>query len=335
MERKECTALLAIPTPQRKVLITDEWLDEVRRRLPRLEVVDTEKLDTQAWHRLLDRKQPEILLTGWGTPMLPEVPPENLEYIGNLTGSIRPFLPRSYLEKGVRVTNWGDSISRTIAEMALYLILNGLRRGPAFHENLHHRKAWKEGVPTTKSLFNRNVGIHGFGRIARELVGLLRPFDVSVSAYSPPVPDLLFQKYNTRRTASLDALFSENEIIVELEGLTPQTQGMVKAKHLKQIPDGGLFVNVGRAGLVEEEALVSEARAGRISFGLDVFWEEPLPEDSPLRGLPNVALFPHVAGATPDHYYRFRQRALDNLLRYLNGEALIEPLDLESYDRIT
>lgn len=289
----------------------------------------------EQWEEYLQARKPEIIIGGWDTPPLPEHPPPGLKYVCNLTGGVRHFLPRSYLENGIQVTNWGNAISHTIAEMALYLMLHGLRYGPATHELMHHGHGWKQDLPAARSLFNRKVGIHGFGRIARELVKLLQPFGVTISAYSPPVPDDDFRAFAVTRANSLESLFSGCEILVELEGLTPETRGMVQERHFSLLPDGALFVNVGRAGVVEESALVREAVSGRLHFGLDVFWEEPLPADHPLRGLPNVALFPHIAGATEDQIFRLAERARENIGRYLQGGQLLEPLTPEAYDQIT
>lgn len=327
--------LLALSLPRHSGILTPKVWETLKERFPDFEVIQPEDFSPEDWQDFISTDNPEILITGWDIHPVPEKPPPALRYICHLTGAIRRFIPRSYLEAGIRVTNWGNSISHTIAEMGLFLILHGLRNATATQDNLHVRRGWKEDLPPNRSLFGRRVGIHGFGRIARELVHLLKPFQVRVSAYSPPVPDAVFREHEVTPANGLLELFARNEIVVELEGLTPETTGMVKTKHLRAMPDQGLLVVVGRAGLIDEAAFHKEIRSGRINAALDVFWEEPLPEDSPLRGLRNLALFPHTAGPTPDQLYRCGERALDNLQRYRAGEPLLEPLDPEAYDRIT
>lgn len=327
--------LLAVSEFQLQKFFPPELRQQLHQLLPDLQTLDPDAYTDKEWQQRILEINPRILVTGWGTRLLPPQPPPNLEYVCHLTGSMRASLPRNYLEKGIPVTNWGDSISHTIAEMGLFLTLHLLRNATAYQDNLHHQRKWREDIPPDRSLFGRSVGIHGFGRIARKLVELLKPFSVQVSAFSEPVPSDVFQQAGVRQASSLEALFSENEIVIELEGLTPETRGMVKAKHLAALPDRGLLVVVGRAGLIEEEPLIQEALQGRIHLGLDVFWDEPLPADSPLRGLRNVALFPHTAGPTPDQLFRCGERALENLKRFRDGAPPLEPLDPEAYDRVT
>lgn len=328
-------ACLIIPEDRRRELVSPQALAELQTLLPRLEVLPVETWTEETFHEELYGKNPEVLLTGWSTPALPPTPPSGLKYICNLTGGVRHFLPRSYLEQGILVTEWGDAISHTVAEMALYGVLHCLRAGTAIHEVMHHQRGWRNDAPQSRSLFNRRLGIHGFGRIARKLVLLLQPFSIEISAYSPPVPDSEFEAMGVRKVHSLEEFFSENEVIVELEGLTPETTGMIQARHLALLPDGAVFVNVGRAGVVDEQAVIGEAVSGRLHFGLDVFWDEPLPPDHPLRGLPNVALYPHIAGATPDQMFCIAERAIENVGRYLRGEPLISPLSPQAFDRMT
>lgn len=328
-------ALIAVSEDKLQKFFPPELRRRLEELLPEAVTLDPEGLSEEEWRKRILEINPRIILTGWGTLPLPPRPPENLEYVCHLTGSVRASIPRSYLEADIPVTNWGDSISHTIAEMGLFLTLHLLRNGTAYQDNLHYQGKWKEGIPPDRSLFGRRVGIHGFGRIARKLVDLLQPFQVTLSAYSPPVPPALFQQAGVQRADSLESLFSENEIVIELEGLTPETRGMVRAEHLAAMADHSLLVVVGRAGLIQEEALLREALSGRLQFGLDVFWEEPLPAQSPLRGLRNVALFPHTAGPTPDQLFRCGERALENLRRFRDGETLLEPLDPKAYDRIT
>ncbi len=327
--------LLALSLPRHSGILTPTVWESLKDCFPAFEIIQPEDFSPEDWREAITSYNPEILITGWDIHPVPSDPPPALRYICHLTGGIRRFIPRSYIERGIRVTNWGNSISHTISEMGLFLILHGLRNATATHDNLHVRRRWKEDIPPNRSLFGRRVGIHGFGRIARELVALLQPFQVEVSAFSPPVPKSIFREHNVTPAPSLQELFARNEIVVELEGHTPETAGMVKAEHLQAMPDQGLLVVVGRAGLIDETAFHEEIRTGRIHAALDVFWEEPLPADSPLRGLRNLALFPHPAGPTPDQLYRCGERAIENLRRYCAGEALLEPLDPEAYDRIT
>src|SRR5581483_6947488 len=153
-----------------------------------------------------------------------------------------------------------------------------------------------------RSLFCRRVGIHGFGPVARELVTLLQPWNCPITALAPDLTAELARAYGVERAGTLESLFGENEIVVELAPLIPATTGQVTEKLLRLIRPGGVFVNVGRGAVVDEDALLRVAREGKISVGLDVYTTEPLPADSGFRALPRVSLTPHTAGPTIDRY---------------------------------
>jgi len=216
------------------------------------------------------------------------------------------------------------------------MIQMSLRRAGDWNTRMHRDGYWINGsIARTSSLFGRRVGVHGFGNVARELVRLLQPFGVLVSAYDPYVSPELFASQDVKRLASLEALFNGNDVIVELAALSPETQGSVRSEHFSALPDGAVFVNVGRGAVVEEKALLEEAKRGRLFIGLDVFHEEPLPADYPLRGLPNVILLPHVAGPTPDRRVDAGAFGLANLRRFIKGLPLEGVVTRESYERST
>jgi phosphoglycerate dehydrogenase-like enzyme len=282
--------------------------------------------------------QSEILLTGWGsTPLPPTFMKDcpSIRYLCHLTGELRWLLPRTLVEEGLLVTNWGSAISDNVAEGALFLILACLRRATNATTTMHLRKGWDLCVKPPESLLDKRVGIHGFGNIAQQLTLLLKPFRCTISSYSPPVPDLLFKTFSAERANCLEKLFEENDIVVELEALTKQTENMVGINLLKRIRPGGLFVNSGRGKLVNEQELEQVAKEGLIFIGLDVYNEEPLSPASPLRGLENVFLVPHLAGPTPDRYEICAEHALVNIRAYQMKKPLESIVGLQEYDRMT
>lgn len=288
----------------------------------------------------LSEARAEVLVSCWATPPLPEnLPvgqPGQLRYVCHLAGSVKSLVPRVLIERGLKVTNWGGSISRTVSECALLLMLSALRRSSYWTMAMHLEGKWKDKYKVvTESLFGRTVGFHGFGAIARELVELLRPFGVRISSYSPSVSDEVFARYGVARCDSLEALFSSNDILVELAASTPQTFHSVNEEILRRIPPGGVFVNVGRGAVVDEAALARVAAEGNIQVALDVFEVEPLPASSPLRGLPNVTLLPHLGGPTKDRRRDCGLLGFENLRRYLNAQPLEAEVTLDVYDRAT
>ena len=256
------------------------------------------------WERLWRGSPADILISAWQTPSLNStLQPSDLErlsYVCHLAGSVRKLVPRELIERGLLVTNWGSSISATVAECTLMLILMALRRASHWAVAMHRDGAWKNGNSYTQSLLGRRVGIHGFGSISQCLVPMLRPFTSTIQAYSPSMPDDVLSSLGVKRLATLEELFAESDVVVELAAATPENYHVVTEGHLRMIPEGGVFVNVGRGCVVDKEGLLRVARDGTLQIALDVFEHEPLPADSPLRGLPNVTLLPHLGGPTRD-----------------------------------
>ncbi|MFA7342991.1 MAG: hydroxyacid dehydrogenase [Terrimicrobiaceae bacterium] len=294
------------------------------------------------WLRQLECFRPTVLVTCWDTPRIPEEfigsKGCSLRYICHLTGSPRHIVPRSFLARGGLLTNWGRLAGAPVAEQALLLALAGLRN-MGFWRSYIRRKSRDSDWPIVdlgaRSLFNRRVGLHGFGHVAQTLTQLLRPFHVTLSAYSEGVPRELMRSAGVTPCDSLAELFSTSDILFECEALTPKSEGCVDARILSALPDGAVFVNVGRGRVVDEPALLHEVRQGRIRAALDVVSEEPVSEQSEVMRVPGLVVSPHIGGPTPDRFPLCGRFALQNLRNYFNGEPLEALVTLEIFDRST
>lgn len=330
------TSLLAVLSPQEIAEFLPEPLwGRVGGLAGRFDQVDPSGLAAAEFHRRLAAANPEVLLTCWRTPPLPARLPPNLRYVCYLAGSVKKLVTREHIAGGLLVSNWGGSISRIVAEWALFHILSSLRRATHWTLVMHREGGWKSGSTETASLFGRRVGLHGFGLVSRELIKLLAPFGCPISAFAPDVDATTEARFGIKRAASLEDLFSNNDVVVELAPLIPATTGSVTERHLRLIPPGGVFVNVGRGAVVDEAGLVRVAQEGRIGLGLDVFTVEPLPVDSGLRGLANVTLTPHLAGPTTDRRRDAGEFALENLRAYAEGRPLQAAITTRVYDTST
>lgn len=329
------TALAALTAEELRDFLPAPLLEEARALTASLTHWDTAGRTAAEFEAVLIAADPEVLLACWKTPPLPAVLPPRLRYVCYLCGSVRRLVTREQIERGLVVTNWGGSISRVVAEWALFHILACLRRAPHWTIAMHTEGAWKNGGTETASLFGRHIGLHGYGQIARELVQLLRPFHVTITCFAPDLSPEVEAAHGIRRAATLEALFAENDIIVELAPLNESTVGIVQEKHLRLIRPGGVFVNVGRGAVVDETALLRVAQEGKIMVGLDVYGVEPLPVDSPFRGLRNVSLTPHIAGPTTDRRCDAGAFAVENLAAYAEGRPLRAVITPALYDTST
>lgn len=284
---------------------------------------------------------PAILLTGWSTPPLSAawLGEERcaLRYVCHLAGAVRWLVPRSFLERGGLVSNWSDLPSAAVAEHGLLLALAALRNLGRWQGVVAGEARGRSHIEWlgTRTMFRRRVGIHGFGRVARALVRILRPFDVDIEVCADGVPRGEFAEAGVRPLSSLAELFRRSEVLFECEALNPATTGSVSAAMLAALPDGAVFVNVARGALVDEAALLGEARSGRIRVALDVVQSEPVDETCDFLQVPGVVFSPHIGGPCFDQYPRCGEFALRNIARHLRGEEPLGRVSLDEYDRST
>jgi len=320
---------------EQKHFLGGTMLADLRALADEFRLIDPTGLTPADFARELAATNPEVLLNGWSSPSLPATLPSRLHYMCYLTGSVRRLITREQIERGLTVTNWGGAISRIVAECALFHTLACLRQSTHWTLTLQREGGWRDGWENTGSLFPRRVGLHGFGGVAREFVKLLAPFGCPLSVYAPDFDEASAKRHSATRAASLEALFADNDVILEFAPLNPATTGIVTEKLLRLIRPGGVFINTSRAAIVDEAALLRVAREGKIFVGLDVFVEEPLPVDSGFRTLRNVSLSPHIAGPTLDRYPDATAYALRNLRAYTAGQPLEAIVTPAVYDQST
>lgn len=292
--------------------------------------------DETSYSQALQETQAEIVITGWGSPILTaKVLRENpqLKYLCQLTGGLRGVIDREAMATGLLVTNWGDLIGPTVAEGALLGILACLRKTTEVDFLMHQEKGWRGR--NEQSLFKQTVGLHGFGIIAQNLAKLLVPFHCEISTYSPHAPDTVLQEHGVKRITDLKTLYAKNRVISVHASKTPENHHIVNAEILAAMQDGAVLVNTARGAVIDTEALVAELQTGRIYASLDVYEKEPLPADSPLRGLLNCHLTCHTAGPTEDRMVDIGDGAVENIRCYIQGEPVQRVVDLGKYDLMT
>jgi phosphoglycerate dehydrogenase-like enzyme len=299
-------------------------------------------LTADDWEEYLLEAKPEVLVTGWSVPRLPmdraAVCGGSVDYVCHVAGSIRTVVSRELITRGLNVTNWGALVSPQVAEHALLLVLATLRNLGNWHEFMsksameQHRQ---KPLLATRTLYGKRVALHGFGSIARELITLLRPFGVQVSAFSQAVPGTFIRSHGAQPKASLVELAADADVFVECEALTEMTRGSIDATVLAALPEGAAFVNVGRGAVVNETDLVAATATRGLRVASDVFVDEHMSPSSPLYGLSAAVFSPHIAGPTFDTYADCGAHALRNIAKYLKGEPLDGLITPDIFDRST
>jgi phosphoglycerate dehydrogenase-like enzyme len=278
----------------------------------------------------------DAVLSGWGVrPPTPAILDRaaRLKVISHTAGSVRMF-PRYTLEKGVVITSARAAIARSVAEFCLLNTLTLLRRQLYYTDSDPARKAFLaagQPKPSSQTLYEKTVGLIGYGSIGRHFRALLAPFGCRVLVCDP---------YLTEAEAVSDRVelvqlpyLLANCLVVSLHAPEiPATRGMIGAQELALLQDGAVFLNSARGRLVDTEALTASLQGGCIWAAIDVTEPEPLPAEHPLRTLPNVLFTPHVAGPTDDELPVMTRTALADMAHVLRGEAPVYPIPLEAYD---
>ncbi|MEW2166252.1 hydroxyacid dehydrogenase [Streptomyces sp. NPDC007084] len=278
----------------------------------------------------------EILITGWGCPVLDAdalaAAPE-LRAVLHAAGSVKGFTTREVWDRGIAVSSAADANALPVAEYTLAMILLAGKNVFAFRDRLRAERAFPYGeiLPGVGN-FGRRVGVIGASRVGRRLIELLRPFDLEVSLADPYV-DRAGAAALGVPLLPLDAVLAGSDIVTVHAPETPETRHLVGRRELALMPDGSVLVNTARGSLVDHEALVEELRSGRISAILDVTDPEPLPAASPLFGLPNAFVTPHIAGSQGNEVARLGATVLGELERLLSGRELEFGVDAGELDR--
>lgn len=172
--------------------------------------------------------------------------------------------------------------------------------------------------PSARMLKGKTVGLIGFGQIARAVVERLGAWGVNFLIYTPRMRGSLPQHASS---VSLEELLSTSDLVCVLAPLNAETHHMLDAQRLALLRPGSIVINTARGGIVDERALYAMAQRRHITaIGLDVFEEEPLPADSPLRTLDNAVLTPHTVGHTRETIEQLPKIGTQNVLRVLNGQ---------------
>jgi D-3-phosphoglycerate dehydrogenase len=202
--------------------------------------------------------------------------------------------------RGVIVMNAPGGNTISTAEHAFSLLLSVARKIPQADALLRGGK-WDRKNLEGVELFNKTLGVIGMGRIGSELSRRAIAFGMRVLAFDPYLSASRARTLQVELVDDLDDLLAAADFITLHTPLTPQTHHMLDAPHLAKTKRGVRVINCARGGLIDEIALADALRSGQIAAAaLDVFETEPLPNDSPLRALPNIVLTPHLGASTAE-----------------------------------
>ncbi|MFD4640227.1 phosphoglycerate dehydrogenase [Lentzea sp. NPDC058436] len=202
----------------------------------------------------------------------------------------------------------------SVAEFTIAALLNLVRHVPELGAAVQ-RGEWPQAGG--RELHGKTLGVIGLGTIGRSVAELARAFGMTVLAHDPHVGSALAGV----PLVELPELLARADAVTVHVFLDDSTRHLINARALSLMKPGAVLVNAARGGVVDESALVGALHSGALAgAALDTFEHEPLPADSPLRGVANLLLTPHVAGATVEGRLRSGTSAAESVLAALSGE---------------
>ncbi len=214
-----------------------------------------------------------------------------------------------------------SSRSAPPAELTWALVLGLLRGVPLEAGAMRDGGPWQSTVG--RDLAGATFGIIGLGQIGSRVARVAKAFDMDVVAWSPHLTPERADRAGVRMAASKrDLLFDSDVVSLHLQ-LSWSTRQIIDAGDLAAMRRDAYFINTARAALVDNDALLAALQQGRLAgAGLDVFDEEPLPLDHPLRTLPNVLALPHLGYVTAANYRTYFTEAVQDIEAWIAGEPL-------------
>jgi phosphoglycerate dehydrogenase-like enzyme len=212
----------------------------------------------------------------------------------------------------------GQRSTAATAELTLGLLLAAARHIPAA-DAIQRAGGFQGGLPMGMVLEGRTLGVVGLGKIGNRIARYGQALGMNILAWSP---NLTADKAQAAGARLVDktTLLAESDAVTLHVVLSDRSRGMLAAPELAQMKRGAILVNTSRGPLVDEHALLDALRAGRLIAALDVYGQEPLPADHPLRSLPNTVLTPHLGYCTREVYAQFYGESIENVLAFLDGK---------------
>ncbi|MEA2199812.1 MAG: D-3-phosphoglycerate dehydrogenase / 2-oxoglutarate reductase [Solirubrobacteraceae bacterium] len=224
----------------------------------------------------------------------------------------------SATKRGIVVANAPESNVVTAAEHTMALLLALARNVPQAYVSLTEGK-WERSKFSGVELYEKTLGILGFGRIGQLVAQRARGFGMRVLAFDPFVSAERYRELRVEKAESVDDIYAQAEFITVHLPKTPETQGFLDAEAFAKMRDGVRVLNVARGGLIDEQALQEALDSGKVAgAALDVFPSEPMTEHA-LFAYPNVVVTPHLGASTAEATDRAGYQSAEQVVAALTG----------------
>ena len=266
-------------------------------------------------------KDANALIVGWSLPAEVMANAPHLELITFTgTGASDYIDLRAARAQGITVCNSPGYADTTVAEHTFALLL-GTARNLVLLDRKMREGIWDQDTPGS-GLAGKQLGLIGFGGIAKEVLKIAEGFGMKVKAWTRS-PEKHQDGFSPDLFLDMVMLLETSDFISLHLPLNDETHRILDAAEIRKIKTGATLINTARGDLVNETALIEALHSGQLKgAGLDVYAEEPLGDNHPLLKFENVVLSPHVAYNTPEAVKAIFDITVQNICCYFDGKPI-------------
>ena len=258
----------------------------------------------------------------------------NLKAVLNVESNLLNNMPYDQVfARGIYVLTTGQVFAEPVAEMGLAMALN-LARGIVDADLAFRNGAelWGgDGNATARLLTGSDIGIVGFGDLGKALHRVLSGFRAKIKVYDPWLPESILKDAGVQ-PASLESVMAQSDFVFVVAAVTSENKGFLGAQGFAAMRKGAAFILLSRADVVDFDALMAAVESGHIVAASDVFPQEPLAADHPIRTLPGFLRSAHRAGALDVAFKKMGEMVLDDIEFMERG---LPPMRLKRAERET
>jgi D-3-phosphoglycerate dehydrogenase / 2-oxoglutarate reductase len=244
---------------------------------------------------------------------------ERLRVIGRAGVGVDNVDVAAATRRGIVVANAPQSNVVTAAEHTMALLLALARNIPQAHASLTAGK-WERSKFSGVELYDKTLGILGFGRIGQLVAQRARGFGMRLIAFDPFIAAERYRELGVENAASSDEVYARADFITVHLPKTDETKGFIDAAAIAKMRDGVRILNVARGGLIDDDALKAGLDSGKIAgVALDVFPSEPITDYPLFTGYPNVVVTPHLGASTTEATDRAGFQSAEQVVAALTG----------------
>ena len=233
-------------------------------------------------------------------------------------------------KRGIVVANAPQSNVVTAAEHTMALLLALARNIPQAHQSLLEGK-WDRSKYSGVELYEKTLGVVGFGRIGQLVAQRARGFNMRVLAFDPFVSAERYRELGVEKAADSDEIYAQADFITVHLPKTPETEGWLNAEAFAKMRDGVRVLNVARGGLIDDAALKDALDSGKVAgAALDVFPSEPMTDYPLFDGYPNVVVTPHLGASTAEATDRAGYQSAEQIVAALTGGVVSTAVNIPS-----